>query len=293
MNGYSDDDFTRDVLVARELQKKHGTSYYFATAFFPKEIRNATFTLYGFVRVPDEIVDSAKGTNNEEIKKQLLDWKHEWTKCYEGARSENPVIRAAAYVFHTYHIPFELSISFLDAMMQDTEKTTYRTYDELEKYMYGSASCIGIMMSYIIGFKQPETLSYAQKLGEAMQLTNFLRDVGEDFSHRGRVYMPQDELAQFGITNEISTAQVSEAWKAFMKFQITRARTLYREAEPGISELDNRGQLAVRLASRLYERILNKIEEADYNTLTRRVRTELPEKLRISVPIMIHHLYHS
>jgi phytoene synthase len=293
MKTYTDKDFEQDVLIAKELQKKHGTSYFFATTFFPKDIRNAIFTLYGFFRISDEIVDSAKGVKNEEIKKQLLDWKNEWTNCYNGARSENPVLRAAAYVFHTYHIPFELSISFLDAMMQDTEKATYANYNELETYMYGSASCIGIMISYVVGFKDQKTLLYAKKLGEAMQLTNFLRDIGEDFTHRGRIYMPQDELAKFGITDEISAAKVSDAWKKFMKFQITRARTLYREAEPGISELDIRGQLAVRLASRLYERILTKIEDADYNTFTRRVRTKLPEKLRISVPVMIHHFYNS
>lgn len=293
MISYSKEDFIQDVHLAKKLQKQHGTSYYFATAFFPRDIRDATYALYGFFRIPDEIVDSAQGTNNEDIKKLLQAFCDDWKQCYKGKGSENPVIRAAAYVFHTYNIPYKLSEDFLDAMMQDTEKTTYATYAELEDYMYGSACTVGLMMSHVIGFKRPQTLEYAKKLGIAMQLTNFLRDIGEDYAHRGRVYMPQDELAQFGVTDEIQTGRITPEFVAFMQFQVARAHRLYRESDPGIAELHRRGQLAVRLASLLYERILTKIEEAGYNTLKSRVRTELPEKIRVSVPVMINHLYNS
>jgi len=148
-------------------------------------------------------------------------------------------------------------------------------------------------MSYVIGFKRAQTLEYAKKLGVAMQLTNFLRDIGEDYEHRGRIYMPQDELTRFGITDEIQTSRMSPEFLEFMKFQVARVRRLYRESDPGIGELHRRGQLAVRLASLLYERILNKIEEAQYNTIRSRVRTKLPEKIRVSVPVMINHLYNS
>jgi len=293
MISYSKEDFERDVILAKKLQKQHGTSYYFATAFFPREIRDATYALYGFFRIPDEIVDTAQGTDNEDIKKLLTAFQTDWKNCYKGKGSENPVLRAASYVFHTYKIPFDLSKDFLDAMMQDTEKTTYTSYEELEHYMYGSACTVGLIMSYVIGFKRPHTLEYAKKLGIAMQLTNFLRDIGEDYAHRGRVYMPQEELKRFGVTDEIETSRMSPEFVAFMKFQVSRARRLYRESDPGIGELHRRGQLAVRLASLLYERILTKIEEAQYNTLRSRVRTQLPEKIRVSVPIMINHLYNS
>jgi len=293
MISYSKEDFEQDVILAKKLQKQHGTSYYFATAFFPREIRDATYALYGFFRLPDEIVDSAQGTDNEDIKKLLRAFQNDWIHCFEGNGSENPVIRAASYVFHTYKIPFNLSEDFLGAMMQDTEKTTYNTYEELEHYMYGSASTVGLIMSYVIGFKRPLTLEYAKKLGVAMQLTNFLRDIGEDYAHRGRIYMPQDELERFGITDEIQVSRMSPQFVEFMKFQVARARALYRESDPGVSELHRRGQLAVRLASLLYERILTKIEEAQYNTIRSRVRTKLPEKIRVSVPVMINHLYNS
>lgn len=293
MISYSKEDFVKDVPLARKLQKQHGTSYYFATTFFPRDIRDATYALYGFFRLPDEIVDSAQGTDNEEVKKILTEFQNDWKQCYKGKGSENPIIRAAVFVFHTYNIPFALSTDFLDAMMQDTEKTSYANYSELEQYMYGSACTVGLMMSHVIGFKRALTLEYAKKLGVAMQLTNFLRDIGEDYAHRGRIYMPQDELDRFKVTDEIETGRMSPEFVSFMKFQVARARTLYRESDPGIAELHRRGQLSVRLASLLYERILTKIEEAGYNTLKSRVRTELPEKIRVSVPVMISHLYNS
>ncbi len=290
MVAYSKENLIADVAEAKLLQKKHGTSYYFATAFMPARLRDATYTLYAFFRVPDEIVDSSAGKTLFEVTEKLNAWDRDWKLAYDGAQSTDPILRAAAYVFHTYKIPFSLSEDFLSAMMQDTKKAGYAHYAELEQYMYGSAGVVGIMMSYIIGFKNEHTLIYAKKLGEAMQMTNFLRDIGEDYRDRGRIYMPQDELARFGITDEIQTGIATNKWKEFMKFQIARTRKLYKESEPGIKELDRGGQLAVKLASVLYCRILNKIEEAGYDCLNQRVRTSFPEKLQIALPTSIRHI---
>ncbi len=290
MAPYSKENFKADVAEAKLLQKKHGTSYYFATAFMPARLRDATYTLYAFFRVPDEIVDSSKEKSISQIQSELTTWEHDWKLAYESAHSVSPILRATAYVFHHYKIPFTLSTDFLSAMMQDTEKSEYVSYGDLEQYMYGSAGVVGIMMSYIIGFKNDHTLAYAEKLGEAMQMTNFLRDIGEDYRDRGRIYMPRDELGRFNITDEIQTGRVTEGWKEFMKFQIARTRKLYKESEIGIEELDSGGQLAVKLASVLYARILNKIEEANYDCLNQRVRTSFPEKLQLALPTSIRHI---
>ncbi|MCC7522875.1 phytoene/squalene synthase family protein [Candidatus Uhrbacteria bacterium] len=248
----------------RECQRihaKHGKSYYFATRFFPKDLRYATYALYAFFRLPDEMVDNPAG---RDPKAELERFRDEW----RSGVTTNPVIMAARDTFERYKIPFQYSGVFLDAMIQDTWKTTYSTYAELEQYMYGSAAVVGLMMSHVIGFK-PGALAYAEKLGYAMQLTNFLRDIREDKEKRGRVYMPQDELARF-----------ADDHVAFMKFQIARADALYDEANRGIPLLEARGRFAVRAASDLYRAILRKIEQQNYD-VTLRARTSFVEKIFI------------
>lgn len=180
------------------------------------------------------------------------------------------VLWATADTFHRYRIPFEYSESFLEAMIQDTWKASYATYEELRSYMYGSAAVVGLMMCHVIGFEK-EALPYAEKLGYAMQLTNFLRDIEEDKRLRGRTYLPQDELARFG-SDKIG----------FMKFQIDRADRLYDEANQGIRFLHPRGRFAVRAASDLYREILRKIEARGYDVSVR-VRTSLLEKILITM----------
>lgn len=247
----------------QRIHAKHGKSYYFATRFFPKDLRLATYALYAFFRLPDEMVDNPSG---RDPKGELERFRAEW----RSGVSTHPVLMAARDTFDRYHIPFQYSEVFLDAMIQDTWKTTYATYAELESYMYGSAAVVGLMMSHVIGFESG-ALAYAEKLGYAMQLTNFLRDINEDKEKRGRVYMPQDELARFGDDRI-----------AFMKFQIARADALYDEANQGIPLLHARGRFAVRAASDLYREILRKIEKQNYDVATR-ARTSFWEKIFICI----------
>lgn len=276
--------------VARKLHKKHGKSYYFATRFFPVDIRLATYALYGFLRVPDEIVDNSPINSAEdlcEVKKKLDEWQASWDRAYSAGDSEDPVLRVSSYVFHTYSIPFEYSVSFLEAMQTDLVKSRYANYDELEGYMYGSAAVVGLMMTHIIGFQDQSALPYAQQLGYAMQLTNFLRDIDEDYSQRDRIYMPQDELAQFGLTStDIATRNFTPQFKDFVKFQSERADRLYKEASVGIDLLKPTGQRPVRVASGLYRAILNKIEAQDFNVFAGRARTRLHEKIFILAGVL-------
>ncbi len=262
--------------VCRTIQAQHGKSYYFATRFFPKDLRLATFALYAFFRLPDEIVDNPK-TND--VKGELERYREEW----RSGESRQPVLMAARDTFQRFQIPFEYSESFLDAMIQDTWKNRYATYEELEQYMYGSAAVVGLMMSHVIGF-QGEALAYAKKLGYAMQLTNLLRDIREDLETRDRIYLPQDELARYGITEEdLRSHQMTAAFESFMKFQIARADRLYEEANKGIHLLHRRGRFAVRSASDLYRAILRKIEQLAYHIFLKRVSTSALEKIRITI----------
>lgn len=274
-----------DISYCKALAKKHGKSYFFATQLFPKELREATYVLYAFFRVPDDMID-VDNPSSEIAAKRLANWKADWRRAHFEEVAEHPVLRAAAGIFKKYAIPFEYSESFLEAMLQDGWKRRYASYAELEGYMYGSAAVVGLMMSYVIGFSSPEALKYAKKLGYAMQLTNFLRDIREDLELRDRVYLPQTEMRQFGVTDDmLAEGVVTPEFINFMKWQIDRTRTLYTEAEEGIALLNPRGRLAVRLASRVYGGILKKIEDANYNVFARRVRTSTLEKLWYLVTI--------
>ena len=265
-----------DLEEARRLHKKHGTSYYFATAFFPRHLREATFALYAFFRVPDELVDNP---DSGDPRRALEDWRGDWRRAYRTGEAEHPVLRATAHVFHRYEIPYEHSEAFLSAMFRDLDDTRYPTYADLENYMYGSAAVVGLMMSHVIGFSDPSALPFAEKLGHAMQLTNFLRDIDEDFSQRGRIYLPLDEMARFNVSPEqIAERRFDRNFEALMRGQAARAHRLYDEAAPGIPLLHPDGQRAVRVAATLYRAILTKLEAQGFDPFAGRARTSAVEK---------------
>jgi phytoene synthase len=268
-----------DYEAARRLHQKHGTSYYFATKLFPVEMQKATFALYAFFRVPDEFVDN--GQSPAQAQRDLEKWQRDWERAYQQGDAEHPVLRVTAHTFHHYQIPYHYSESFLEAMFRDLTDTEYATYADLERYMYGSAACVGLMMTHVIGFSDPTALGYAEKLGYAMQMTNFLRDVDEDYQERGRIYLPQAELAQFGVTPEqIASRRFDANFHALMQFQMARTHALYDEANSGIPLLARDGRRAVRVASVLYRAILSKLAAQDSNPFAGRARTSTWEKLQ-------------
>ena len=169
-------------------------------------------------------------------------------------------------------------------MFQDEEKEAYANYAELEDYMYGSAGVIGLMVTRVVGYSSEAAFPFAEKLGYAFQMTNFLRDIREDCDELGRIYMPKDELRRFGLDRRDIFAHVTDVrFTSFMKFQIERTRRIYREALPGIKLLNWRGRLAVRVSYVLYKAILNEIERANYNVYAGRVRTNTRQKLGLSM----------
>ncbi len=281
------------VETCRRIHHEYGTSYYWATRLFPRDIREATHILYAFFRVPDEMVDTATGA--EHLRKQyqvaqmteglsslesLRVWQAAW-QASDRSGGGDPVLSAARELFQRCQIPEQYATDFLLAMQQDLTSSRYESYENLTRYMYGSAAVVGLMMTHVIGFTSQEALPYAEKLGYAMQLTNFLRDIREDFEERGRIYLPQDELKQFGLSEEdIKNHIVNERFKAWMKFQIARADALYEEANQGIKLLHPRGRRGVRAGSDLYRLILRKIEEQGYDIYRQRARTSMLEKIR-------------
>ena len=267
----------------KAITRRYGTSYYFATQVFPSEVREGIYAAYAFARIPDEIVDGREKTSKAETVRLLEDWRQRWLAATAAGGSDEAVMNAIVHHFDKFGIPVAYGEAFLRSMFMDEERSRYGNYTELEDYMYGSAGVIGLMVTRIVGYSDDRAFEHALKLGYAFQLTNFLRDIQEDYEELGRVYMPQDEMRSFGVSDEdIADGVHDERFVDFMKFQIARNRVIYREALPGIRMLAKRGRLAVKISYVLYSAILKEIERANYNIYKGRVRTNGRQKLWLS-----------
>ncbi len=253
---------------------EHSRTFYMASSLLPADQRAAARALYAFCRTSDDIVDEGEGNRLHE----LLHWRNE--SLANHPRKDNPVALAWADTRARYHIPRQYAEQLLDGVACDLTQDRFATFNDLAHYCYGVASTVGLMTMHIVGYSSEEAIPYAIKLGVALQLTNILRDVGEDWEN-GRLYLPQDELTKFGLTEEdIDNKLISSRWREFMQFQIDRARRLYAEALPGIGMLGENGRFAIAAAAELYQGILDNIEAHDYNVFTRRAHLTGWEKLR-------------
>ena len=285
---------TADILLeaglerCREITRHYGTSFYFATQFFPREVRKGIYGIYAFARIPDEIVDDPNAQDKQTSLKKLVQWRDQWRAAMETGRSDDAVMNAIVHTFKKFQIPMSDGEAFLRSMFMDEEVSEYADYAALEDYMYGSAGVIGLMVTRVVGYSGEKAFPHAIKLGYAFQLTNFLRDIREDYEELGRVYMPQNELRKFGLTSrDISRRVYDERFVEFMRFQIARNRVVYKEALPGIPMLHWRGRLAVRISYVLYKAILDEVERVNYNIYRGRVRTNFQQKLWLSAKALI------
>jgi 15-cis-phytoene synthase len=251
-------------------------SFYLATSLLPSSKRRAIRALYAFCRTSDNIVDCM----SDSAAVLLADWRRKNT-LVSAHDSDDPVLIAWTDTRRRYQIPSFYIEQFIDGVTRDLHQSRYATFDEFAAYAYGVACTAGLMSMHIIGYSDAaEALPYALKLGVALQITNVLRDVREDWL-RGRVYLPLEELARFGLSEaDIAAGRVDDRWRAFMRFQIARARRLYEEAQPGIALLNQDGRLAVTAAAELYRAILRDIETHDYDVFSRRAHVNTWGKVR-------------
>lgn len=251
---------------AEKITAKYSKSFHFASGLLPKEKRTAVRALYAFCRTVDDIVDEAKFEKNRD------DELNYWRNVIQNASILTDDLVALAWVdtLTHYHIPRHYALQLIDGVARDLSDFNYQTFDELATYCYGVASTVGLMSMYIVGFKSGEAVPYAIKLGVALQMTNILRDVGEDYRN-GRLYLPREELTHFGVSeDDIAKGRVTENWKNFMKFQLERNRVLYEESWAGIKLLEREGHLAIGAASIFYQGILDVIEKNNYDVFTKR-----------------------
>ncbi len=266
----------------RRTAREHAKSFYFSAQFLPREKRKAIYAVYALCRHVDDAVDHHEIEDAEGARETIAAWQRDLNRVYRRESVDAPVLLAWSDMLNSYPIKQELPLELMRGVLMDTYIARYETWDELRVYCYRVASVVGLMVTEIFGYTRPETLRYAESLGLAMQLTNILRDVGED-ARIGRIYLPLEDLRRFGVAEaELLRAEVSDRFVELMKFEIARARAFYREAERGICLLNPEARFTVLLAARLYARILDAIEANAYDVFTRRAHLTFAGKLRLA-----------
>jgi phytoene synthase len=258
----------------RQVTAANSRTFYLASALLPPPQRRAVRALYAFCRRTDDLVDRPGPLARHDLER----WRD--LALAGDPTGDEPVALAWAHVRAEYGIPNAYAERLIAGARQDLSKTRYATFDELAEYCYAVASTVGLMTMHIIGFSGPDAVPYAIRLGIALQLTNILRDVAEDWD-RGRLYLPLDELDRFEVGEAgIAGAIVDDHWRRLVKFQIDRARRLYAASWPGIALLNRRGRFAVGAAAQLYAAILQDIEAHDCDVFRRRAHLSRWAKLR-------------
>ena len=262
--------------ACRQLAKRHGTTYYWSSLVLPAVTRHHVWALYAFCRHADDIVDCPGADDPGEALDGLA---ADLDRALVCGSSVNPILHALAHTVRAFELDRGVFERFLRSMRMDLTIDHYDTWDDLLAYTDGSAAVIGEMMLPILEPGDPAALRPARDLGHAFQLTNFLRDVGEDLD-RHRVYIPQEDLERFGA--DPARRRVDDSWVELMRFEIARCRALYRSADEGIALLPATSARCVGSARRLYSEILDRIERAGYDVFTDRVRVPLVRKLAVA-----------
>lgn len=259
--------------LTRDAQSNFFSSFF----FLPKEKRKALKVVYAFCRHVDDLVDS----DPKNAAPALHWWRREIAQIASG-KAANAVSRELAAVIQLYQIPAQYFEDLLTGVEMDLHQNRYATFDELYEYCYRVASVVGLISLHIFGARRQESHFYAVNLGLALQLTNILRDIGDDFS-RGRVYLPQDEMKRFGYTErDLHHRTYNAQFIRLMEFQVDRARQYYRRAEGFSYTSDWKNLVAAQIMGATYSALLNQIVENDYAVFEKEIVLSPARKLRIA-----------
>lgn len=274
----------------RRLNSAHGRTYFLATRMLPPERRPAIHALYGLARQVDDIVDDPSDTLDHETRRVRLDrLSTELDSALAGGHSASPVVSAVVDTAQRYDIEHRHFTAFMSAMRQDLTVTDYPDRRALDEYVHGSAEVIGLEVLPVLGTEVPRSRAapYAAALGNAFQLTNFLRDIGEDL-RRGRVYLPADELAVFDVDRQrlyrcLRNGRPDRQVRRALGDQVARTRALYHYAASGIEMLDPIARPCISTAYTLYGEILDRIVESDYDVFANRVSVSGARRLGVAL----------
>ena len=267
-----------DARQCRRIVARHARTFSIASRLLPDRKRRGAYAIYATCRLADDIVDLS-GLRRDAGRMALNRFRQAALRALDQ-RSDEPILRELAGAVHEFDVPVEGLNELFDGVARDLDGVEFETWEDLERYCQGVAGSVGEMCCAVFGLaadvggRASTAVRCARTLGVAMQLTNVLRDIGEDAARR-RCYLPAGELATYGLTRQAvldgSVRRQRDAWRGFMAFQVARARTLYRQALPGIPLLQLDAQRCAIACATGYARILEAIERADYDTLSRRV----------------------
>lgn len=247
---------------------RSGSSFYYSFLFLPPERRKAITALYAFCREVDDVVDEV---HDPSVARTKLAWWHKQISLMFAGKPDHPVTKALAPHIRSCNLSEERLHAIIEGMEMDLDQTRYLDWTGLRKYCWHAAGVVGELSAGIFGYTQPETLVYAEKLGLAFQLTNIIRDVGDD-ARRGRIYLPVDDMQKFDVkASEIINREHSERFVELMRFQCQRARQCYREAIQALPEADRRSQRPGLLMAAIYHALLDEIERDNFQVLDQRI----------------------
>jgi phytoene synthase len=256
-----------------------GSSFYYSFLFLPEDRRRAITALYAFCREVDDIVDDCPDIGVARMK--LAWWRNEVAAMYQGT-PQHPVARALAALLPRFNLPEARLHEIIAGMEMDLDQNRYPDFDALKLYCHRVASVVGLLSAEIFGYQDPRTLEYAADLGMAFQLTNIIRDVGED-ARRNRIYLPLDELGRRGVpVADIVEARETENFRSLMEFQIERALGYYHQAFAKLPQQDRKAQRAGVVMAAIYQTLLEEIRGDGCHVLTRRVSLTPVRKLWIA-----------
>jgi len=248
--------------------KQSGSSFTLSFRFLPEPKRRAMTALYAFCREVDDVVDECSDAH---VARTTLNWWRGEVAAIYGGTPQHPVCQALVSVVKQFNLPQEHLLEIIDGMEMDLDQPRYQDFKSLQLYCYRVASVVGLLTVEIFGYTDRQTLKYAHDLGIAFQLTNIIRDVGED-ARRNRIYLPMDELQQFGVTAaDILNANESENFHKLMAFQIERARRYYRQAFDHLPAADRKAQRSGLIMAAIYQAVLDEVERSGCHVLKERV----------------------
>ncbi|WP_298595631.1 presqualene diphosphate synthase HpnD [Zoogloea sp.] len=251
----------------QEKASSSGSSFYYSFMFLPPERRQAITALYAFCREVDDVVDEC---HDLQVAQTKLDWWRNEVRQVYGGQPQHPVGQALKDIIQRFPLPAEQLLEIIDGMQMDLTQTRYLDWKALNLYCYRVASVVGLLSAEIFGYTNRQTLKYAHDLGLAFQLTNIIRDVGED-ARRGRIYLPVDELQRFNVpARQILDAKHSDNFRELMAFQAARARQLYDQAFAQLPAEDRKAQRPGLIMAAIYRTLLDEIEADGFLVLDRR-----------------------
>ena len=273
----------RSYAYCERLARREARNFYSAFRVLPAAKRQAMCALYAFLRVADDLSDGPADTAAK--RNELADWRKQFHQALEGQYA-HPLYPALHHTVQTYAIPPEYLEAVLDGVEMDLQPTTYATFSELKLYCYRVASAVGLACIHIWGFADISARIHAESAGLAFQLTNILRDLGED-AERGRVYLPREDLERFGYDVEaLHRGERGEHFRALMRFQVERAKTYYEAAWPLAPLLEPAGRAVFLAMTRTYRALLEAIERRDYDVFSHRVSVARWRKLLLALQVL-------